>query len=215
MNFSRTILFLLLTIPVSTRAQNDSLTIILGQNDNFLSIDKSKIKIQGHKYSSDYYNFDIDVPSEFTNIVNKGLPNGCIFSNTTTHADFGFWVSHYATMRYSKKYCFTMTKKPEIFKRYYREYIFKNGVLADSKFLSDTIRIIKISGIPAIQYTCTFIKEKNSVEFIGQMVLIQLFYKSFNYRFVSVVENEPKYIDAVSFFNKKLLESFRLLKTNE
>ena len=215
MNFRKVILYFLLAIPISIRAQDGSLSIILGQNDNFISIDKSKIKIQSYKYTSNFYNFSIDVPSEFQHVLNKNLPDGCIFSNSDNNSDYGFWVSHYATMRYSKSACLEITKNPKKVRSYYREIIFKNGVLADSKFLSDTVRIIKVSGIPAIQYTCSFIKKNGSDEFNGQMVLTQVFYKTFNYRIISIVKNESKFIIADSFLINKLIESFKLLKTNE
>lgn len=205
------ILYFLLTVSTSSFGQNDSLKVFLGQNDNFIEIDKTKITIKDSNFSSAYYNFTLSVPALVKSLNTYQLPNSCIFTISTNYSDFGFWVSQYENMRYSKAYCKRMLTNSQPFKLFYRELIFKKGPLSDGKFISDSVRSLEISGIQAIQYLCYF--EKNN--FKGEMIMTQLFYKNFNYRIVCTIDNQSNRKDVAYFLNDLLINSFRLLKTDE
>jgi hypothetical protein len=209
------ILFILIwAIVVSAKAQEDSVKIFLGPNDNFLPIEKKKIEINNNFYKSRFYNFSIDIPDAVNNAVNKELPNNCIFSITNNFTDLGFWISHYSSTVYTKAYCERLMKYPEIFRRTYKKQIFDEGPLRGSVFLNDSMKILRISKIPAFQYKCNFIKKTNKEVINGQMIVTQVFYGKFNYRLVCVFENKDLDTEASMLLNNLILKSFTFLETS-
>ena len=214
----RKALYLLLAITAHFSfvfGQTESIKIFLFPKDNFIPIKKEEIKVINNTYYSKLYNFSIGIPQVVKTVPSSGLPNNCIFEINNEYSNFGFWISQYSKMYYTKEYSKKIMKFSKAFKELYSKKLFEEPAFKGSTIIDDNINTLDISGIPSFQYKCHFIKRTPDKEYNGQIIITQLFYKKFNYRIVCTYDYTSPKKDVVLYLNDFLVSSFKILNTND